>query len=505
MGFTKTLSHHRLVEDWADIKNIKYFDENYRTSDVTFIITAKLIIRKRMKEDDILNIYTESIDEEDRTTSKILNEKIMVQDGSSKILFAEVSSTFMTTFAPEEGTEELEDVKLLSPSYARVYVNKEKKYAIVFQYVIKAEDMHYYAGLIKRLLPWFFDDQPLTKEETKYLESFGKTYVEYLYALSDIYMNDKFFYMLYLNNQLKDFNNVMLENAKASIRNELSHITSQIQDCMLSLENLYQRKNELHYKSIALNNDDTVNEDIMQYFQNDNTLKLNTVDPRNGVLFFDVFTVLSQWDDDVLETMINDEWSLINKECPDLRAGSTYPKAELYSDERYRRAFFRMLLNNEIKIRMSANYSLDIRNCHVHGEQSTIPGRYIGNPHLKFYDCLGQYEYKIRSKLDDHKIIEAIQLCQMSASSVNFAEAPTMEHFLIDIFATCVNQEFIEYKGEIISPLELLDYIEVEDMDPYKHNYGDYDHDGDTHNYDDEEYPEEAAEEEEEEEEQLYF
>ncbi len=470
MPFSKEVRYSKILEDWAEVPNIEYINRNDHMADKTFLITAKLIARPRMKEDeDVLSIYNFGYEHEGSFINHIetLTTNMM---NCSKIIFFEIENESIEAYVPPEGCDELEDIEfyLNTQSIAskknrlRIFVNNSKRYTIVIQNTIYAENMHIFSGYIARLLPWLFEDKPLDNLEKEYLNALGGDSVSYyIEKLEKLINRDNYFYKMYLNASLKDFNKVVKDLQKKKVTEQIRRLNEEIEKNKQALVSMYHSKNELNFKYSAINSSNPEGNALLEYFCNDNTLKLDNIDVSAGAIQFKVLSTLSQWDDEVLETMINDEWSIINGDSPEWDPDDLTPEARNYTEEEYRREFFNMLLRNEIKIRVSALYTLYINDYIVRGSDGATE-TYIGNPHLKFYNCLGEYEYKINECLSQNRVIDAIQLCQMSASSINVAENATMNRFIEDIFNNSVENKIIEYKGEIISPAELTNYMNID-------------------------------------------
>lgn len=152
--------------------------------------------------------------------------------------------------------------------------------------------------------------------------------------------------------------------------------------------------------------------------------KIRNVQIADSQLSFTVATTLTQFSTDAWDSFARNG-SIFNGPY------SGYTPVDAFAEKQNRKLLFNAIFSDDPKfeVKMCGHYYLNLYN-HTFGtnghfdyvEADPIYADYIPNPHLKNYECLGDYHPRVINALDRDDVITALELCVYSAGSVNLDE-----------------------------------------------------------------------------------
>ena len=164
-------------------------------------------------------------------------------------------------------------------------------------------------------------------------------------------------------------------------------------------------------------------------------------------------TYLSNYDEDFLAQAIKDRHSFIYRLVP-----------TKYDRDAVQKALEKIFINQEIRIRMCAGYTITsggnfagIRHHDFRGDEATR----APNTHVNNHRCLGGNEDVILEYMDRFDFIGAIEQSIGSAGSINFHETVTSHPFLEDCFGHNVDERpvFELPDGTLMKFSEVINYV----------------------------------------------
>lgn len=152
--------------------------------------------------------------------------------------------------------------------------------------------------------------------------------------------------------------------------------------------------------------------------------KIRNVKIVNGVISFTVATLLQQFS--------TDDWTILARNG-NIFTGRYDNKAltGVFKDIENRKLLFNAIFSEDAKfeVKMAGNYNINLRYNSLSSNKNfdyvgTDPmyENYLPNPHLKIFECLGQYQPRVVDALNRGDIITAFELCVFSAGSVDLCE-----------------------------------------------------------------------------------
>ena len=135
---------------------------------------------------------------------------------------------------------------------------------------------------------------------------------------------------------------------------------------------------------------------------------------------------LENWDDDKAECTIENL--------------DSFPYEDAHSfgidPERFRNFLRAIFLERSIRIRVYADYQIDIAGhvgtTHFDAHDPKLTD-YMPNPHIEHYDCLGDYRRRILECLQNGNTLEAFNYCIASSRSLNWSDYTVMSRFVREI------------------------------------------------------------------------
>ena len=441
--------------------------------DNSFVSTLRAMVCPRMAEDDRLFVcfYRSSYSVSTITDSparRILEgivgdpesceNQIMVcninggADGNAAV-FDLISSKFSTEFPK---FTELEKVAAFYRKSFKVvcYVNPENKCSILFVENLSMEKLHYLQCSIFAILPWYFDPKVgVNADEMALIQSFRQRTPGEFYSAINKLAEQYDFREAFIKNTLRGFENRFEEVNKRSLEDEIRNLQYRINDYENIIKDtliaLREKQDNLMGIVQRLASPEAEESEIMEYFLVNKNLVLENT--RGNDITFSVSTYIEYFDEDAVETLINNKHSFIY----DVGHSSDIPKEDMQA---LLKAIF---IDQKLKIKTCASYTLTIpggvrgNSGHTFGHEFSTS---MPNPHIQGYACLGNYTRQITEFMKNGNYIGAIEQCVASAKSLGVHDSTVMELFMRILYGRGdYNDRCIEVPtGEILKPKEAI-------------------------------------------------
>lgn len=402
--------------------------------------------------DDISNAIGEPIDNYGNGRLSICYLEIYDQEDNKKIMDF-IDSNFTGRF---EGWQRMQKVTDLFRVSFRVscFYNETKKSTILFVERMNMRILHLMQSGIVGYLPWYFS---LKKGECDDV-------VELVYSVRektpDRYMNcirrfaEQFdFRTEKIRMELAGYENVALKERLSEVERQIESIMGDIRSYNDTINDLMNRKFEYDIimtgVQTKLSSGDVENE-TMDYFLANKNLVLERV--RGSELRFGVKTYIEYFENDALKSALKNEHSFVYS-----GANSKINK------EMMKKLMTAIFIDNKLRVRSCGTYMIDVKGRFEAFSRVTYADEYSGylpNPHIDEYACLGNHTLSIRSALNEHNYIGAIEQCISSAKSLNFNDAPVMRVFMDRMYNYRGNVGFIEAPdGQLLKPIEAIEWL----------------------------------------------
>ena len=338
----------------------------------------------------------------------------------------------------------------------RIFINKENNAAIVIVDNLSMSGWHLLQSVIPTYVPNLFREIPLDEHEKKMLHALtGRNSANYIKELSELEKNYD------IRNEkikalLSDFEKKAREAQVQQIDYEISRIRQRLENLMEQYREQLGMMDDANIRyngmKFAIDNADDGSA-LVEYIQANQAIDL--ISAHDTTLEFIVKTTYENFDRDEYETFRENVEFLRSF---DVRGG-------VFESVENRRKFMdAIFLSDDIRIRLCAHFSVDIRT----GVNRPIRGydfgekynTYFPNYHLHTHSCLGGYESIINDYIRRGDTIGAISACVDSAKSINIAESDaTFIPFMRSVFNSekkCINLP----DGRNVTPAEALAWLE---------------------------------------------
>lgn len=456
----------------------KVFVRNSTEPDMTFLSSLRALVGPRLGDDCLIltryaMAYTSEYSDEDacRYAFGFLNQGISNQFGvlsvavpdedKERAIAAFDSDTRKRRF-PQWHRVEKVTAFFKKVMWADAYINPDTKSVLVIAECDKMWRNHYLQCAIPVLLPWYFDERPLTdievelimslreKESAKYLEVLERMAAQYNFREEKI--------KKLLNGFESRFAVQEAENTRVRIVNiidEINRLNSRINSYMDERRNLNITLLGLEAE-IAKGNSES---EIAGYFMRNNNLVLRRVSDRSMEFF--VKGYLTYYDEEAARVILDNPNSYFYR--PSNVSGSLIPHNDM------KMLMEAILIDQKLRLRMCSAYRLYLGSG-VDGISGYNYGAeaagYTPNPHIDQYSCLGNYTRAINEFINRNDYIGAVAQCEASCASLNIQEGPTMD-VLMSRFHRLdgggVNIRCIELPdGSIATPREAIKWLKKE-------------------------------------------
>lgn len=292
--------------------------------------------------------------------------------------------------------------------------------------------LHALVSCLPRLYPWLFEDKPVTDEEEELLLSLlsdnHDDFIEKANILSAKLNLSNWWTRLLLAGNLNYRNETALQTTAVTIDNYKDAVSN----CRQLLRQHYASLNaaQLRYETLKQGSgrsiDDPTVIELADYIETNKAVRLTNAGLNNRALTFAITTPLSNFDPDALEACIDNDSSFVYETID-------FAEADMSEEEAVR--LLRAIMDDEVQVMMSGEFRIgpECEWRYIHDSILTDPDT-MYNPHLEHYTCFGGYEEDLDDACFGGDIVRFLSTCVASMGSLNTAEAPTMEHFIRDLF-----------------------------------------------------------------------
>ena len=344
----------------------------------------------------------------------------------------------------------------IRPSDKKVYISCDLK---------NVEDFHKLQCCIPVILPWYFNKNKLSEEETEFIKIIqSKDLNAYNEWLSNFVRNNEFIANT-ISTMLVNVGNYAFTSRKNSLQ---SNITAYQRDVNYYYEEISSRLKDIErFKDELFGLEKRINEglaedyDWIEFLNSNKSVEVYNV--TDSTIFYYVKTFIDYFDADFAETMIKNYNSLLYR-----YAGCDYD-TNLNSDMKllYKEVF----IKQSMKINVIADWYIDFKvnklAARSHPNDIIISymnyiGTHMPNPHLNYHACLGNYKDILFGLTKDGKYLECFNVCIASTQSLNFGDSVVIREFARDLFADYSNNSkkyIVNENGDAMSVQEAIEYI----------------------------------------------
>ena len=360
-----------------------------------------------------------------------------------------------------EGWKEQPDIQQRAELFMHLkfYVNEEKKKTVIVSNNTGIEGLHYFAGLFRRMVPWLFTEKPLTDNEKQLLGSFFRDKYEDFSVANDHVMEDKreIIRDIKVNYLMGRFQTTLrankirgLERENENIRSRIDELFSRIATCNRDLQN--NNIMLLGYRSMSNGQDKA----LIDFLKSDKDIDILETASNGDSVKLRIKTYCDEYDPDVMESMLQEDESLLYVDG----YGDRYDCVPAFNDRANKKKLWQAIYNGTLKLRMVADYTLNIADNTVMGGYEDMITTCMPNPHIYHHHCIGSYKTQIIQMLMKGNIPGAIAICKASAGSVNLQETPTMNPFMADLYHNFADRKILEDRnGNLYTPVEALEVL----------------------------------------------
>lgn len=343
------------------------------------------------------------------------------------------------------------------------FVDAQHKKTVIYVNRLTVPRYHYLQCGIFAYLPWYFDkEKGVTKQEMELIESLRKnTSDDYERIIEDI-ASKYDFRTEAIKKGLKGFETRLDEKKAEEIRHNIEEITGNIDSLSRSIGDLLNKKNEMECMYLGLEQKIIDNKEnggeMMDYFLVNK--RLNLVSANNDTIRFTVKDYLTYWDRDMAEEIISNRRSYVYYPGGD-DMSRNIPADDM---EMLMKSIF---VDEKLRIKFCSAYDLQL-----YGRVRGIGGfQYdyncndaMANPHIDFYECLGNYNQAFTELLKDRNYIGVVEQCIASCKSLNFGDSIVMSRFMETLYGLHngegKNNRCIELPGgTVVEPKRAIEWL----------------------------------------------
>lgn len=465
----------------CDLEANEFFDQIQSTGltgfawyDETFISTLRYLLYSRIKDNEsvLLKYSAGNVGLFCFPKNTYFNKN--ATNGNIVIINAKVSlNEFMSSdnsykCLVREEYREQRDLSLFIKNKCHVepliFINKRLKNTVIFINGLTLKVWHLLQSLIPRLVPWYFEETPLTEDEKKFLYTLSTNpdadaYKKCLYDFATkLNLRDS-----RIKRLLKDFESKRkekeigeLELQIISFRNEIDRILEKYKHLIHDIEDAATRKDGLKFQ---LENSKDMNSELINYLTCNKHVNLHRV--TDETFEIGVTTTLENYDPDLYDRMSKNRNSAIFK-C--------YPVSEItFSEEETRKRFLDAIFGDDpvLKIKIKAGFELNfvVKSVDAIEQPVEYEDGYLYNPHLKIHHCIGNNRPEINQCLINSDYVGAIEQCIASAKNMNFAEGSiTVSPFFRWLFDKNCEKVILMPDGTSKTPKEAYEWLLNEEV-----------------------------------------
>lgn len=375
------------------------------------------------------------------------------------VMFSEISSQFV---AECEGYEELGMVEgYFAKAFPMLcFINRELRTTVLIVPRLDTRKLHLIQTALFAMMPWYHD--PSTRD------SISPDELELIRSLND--KNGLMTYLDCLGKLIKKYDlraariRRLLDGFETRadrqrierVKNDITAFTRDINSYNDAIAQRIRDRNErqvtlmgLRQKIAEMEGHDS---ELIGYLIRNSRISVYSVD--NNYLTVVAKDCFEYYDEDMVERVLDNEYSDVYG----------WSESEIDSDDMVEllRAVF---LDKKLKIRTSAAYTLEIGGG-VRGLSRFDDGEMfkdsIPNPHIHYYECLGDYSRTFNQLMGNNDYIGAVDQCLASVRSLNWGDSCVMEKFFGDMYDNeyrCVELP----NGAVVYPSDAIAWLHDEE------------------------------------------
>lgn len=346
----------------------------------------------------------------------------------------------------------------------RMYINNEKKITLVVGSDLYISYFHFTQAFMRRLLPWWLEDKPATDKEIEFIKTLtSKNYEAYINLINEIYEEKCDFEALKVEKFLTGYETIQYKMQKRSVEDSLrtkrsdqvsyaeayARISREIRDLTTSLFGIDEQ--------IRLGTESSEGSEIKELFLSMKELRLISAN-NDGVITFVVKTKLSNYDEEVARTYIDNAHGYLYERIPDD-----------ISIEDTKLLFEKIFIEKKIKINTIAAYQMELygegrglatSSVELSRKELTM---YMPNPHIQEFQCLGSYKQSFAEMLGRGEMTCAIIEAVKSAQNFNFADGTVAENLFSEKYI--FNDKYTAFEmpdGQLVNARKAIEILKKE-------------------------------------------
>lgn len=338
----------------------------------------------------------------------------------------------------------------------KVFVSEANQGSVIFTDTLTMRSWHSFQCITPRLLPWYFREKKLTDEEKLLLKSLTRESDQEYLSLLEGFAKRLDLRSVTIRNLVGGLTTRVAEQRIAVLENEIIQLRCDMERLMNQYE---ERCRQLDERNIMLNgriaqrNSASGDDELLKFLTSQSWFYPKEQMP-NGFSFA-VSSFLDQFDPDMFESILNNEYSYLWEDSCFGVCGNK---------EDYKK-FLNALFSNDatMKIRCYAPFAIDLRGgIRTSGFATTQDLRdMMPNPHLYYHSCFGDHRPLIEARIQAGDLIGAVMQCKQSASSLNVGESATMRPFIQALTSTTVKC-IRTADGRDVTPAEAVQILKGE-------------------------------------------
>ena len=340
-----------------------------------------------------------------------------------------------------------------------------KNVAAVF---INSQDFRLYhiiISFLSLLFPSLFENAPLQENDYNVIKALSKTskdtFIQRVQECVKPYVMD--FRRMMLTRLIKAMHETKIASAKNEVdvyRRNLNDAERAFNDAIKQLK----QKIVIYEGMKATEKYEQPEEDLVEYLSNNNQIR--NLNISGNVLSFTVATLLNNYNSDAWDTF--KERGYIYDGRYNYEGRHEINMLEVFKVKENRKLLLDDIFSEspEFAVKMCGNYTLDLNSCFTNTNRrydyaaaDPVYKDYMPNPHLKFYECLGNYKGRIAAALRERNYIVAIELCIASAGSVDLDETEQTFRPFLGYLLSSKEKVLHRRDGVDMTPEEALLYL----------------------------------------------
>ena len=314
---------------------------------------------------------------------------------------------------------------------------------------------HFIQSLIPRLLPWFFEEHPLTEVEIGFLHTLQEKTPDHYIEAVKTYARESNLNQKLLLLMLEGFGTGQIDGQIERITENIKQMQKKMDDALTNYRQCYEAHQSLNFKLLGLEEARRTaagDAALLDFFQKNPYVRLDESVASEGKLVVTISTTLRFFDQDSYELMSRRPQSILFEHIQ----GAT----NAFNDPQRRKLFLDAIFKHELfKIRLQAKYAVGPSIVEARSHFDVSPD-YLPNPHIYNFACLGNYAAPMAEALKEGDYISALMQCVSSAGSVNINEFVTMEQFFQNLFSPRAGNVIEFPNGMAVTPLRALEWLQ---------------------------------------------